>query len=248
MRVLLRSTLITLVISIGAITAWLVFNNSGAAAAVDAASELQVPRYCVSPELSAIRQLLGSTTDPAARQVLLAKQKAARQAALECAANATAHPVAPKPTGLAAPFIPTSVPVPTGTLEAGIRHAELLPAGDFLPAEDGNNMWAGTVNGRTIQVFAGSVSGADDNWQQTHPDWAQQPELHVQGALRVILDFDASKINEYPTPGRHGPLHLVAACGSMLILQAADNTLFTFDVVGLAYLNGPSASCPTPTP
>jgi len=153
----------------------------------------------VPPELSGIKQLLVRTADPRARQFLLAKEEAAQQAALDCAANATAHPPAPKPAGLAGVLLPTSISALAATLPVGIQHAELLPVDDFLPAQDGENTWAGMVNGHAVQVFAGSVSDPDENWQQYHPDGVSHPELHVQGALRVVLDYDGLKASQYPT-------------------------------------------------
>jgi hypothetical protein len=125
----------------------------------------------------------------------------------------------------------------------GIQHAELLPSEDFIPIEDGQNMWAGNVDGRAVEIYAGSATAADENWQAEHPDWASQPELHLQGALRVVLDADPLHAGLFPTNGRHGALHLVAACEPLLIVQAADGKLFTFDVATMTYVNSPDA-CP----
>ncbi len=245
MRVFLRITLVTTLITIAVLAAWSLVQRSASTGAASAASALQVPRYCIPPELAGIRSLLARTTDPAARRALQAKQTAAEQAARACAANATARPPAPKSAN-AGP-LPTQIPAATPTMPAGIQHAELLPVGDFLPAEAGNNTWAGVVDGHALEVFAGSLLDANGNWQAEHPDWVARPELHVQGALRVIVDGDGLKATEYPTASRHGALHLVDACGSTLVLQAADGTLFAFDISTLQYQN-PAPSCPAPTP
>ncbi len=108
-------------------------------------------------------------------------------------------------------------------------------------------MWTGTANGHDLQAFAGSLTETDPNWQQEHPDWVTNPEMHVQGALRLVTDSDNLHANLYATPGRHGALQFVNACGAMLVLQAADGTVFTFDAAALAYIHNDS-SCPAPTP
>ena len=99
-------------------------------------------------------------------------------------------------------------------------------------------MWAGFVNGQIVQVFAGSVR--DDNWQA-------HPNLPIQGALLVTVNYDGLKGQTYPTSASDGALHLIAACGNMLVLQAADKTNFTFDAARLTYV-GNLASCSSQTP
>ncbi len=238
MRVLLRSTLVTTLIVLAGLTVgWLIYKPNATDSA-SAAPGLQVPRSCVPPELAAIKQLISKTNDPQARRALQAKEAAGEQAALECAVNATLHPPAAKPDQ--AVLLPTPAVAPTPTLEVGLQHAELLPVGDFLPSEDGNNMWVGTVNGRDLQVFAGSTSGPNDNGQQNQ-------SVQVQGALRLIVNGDGLHASEYRTPGRHGDVQLVAACGATLVAQAQDGTLFAFDAAALEYVQRP-VSCPTATP
>ncbi len=238
MRVLLRSTLVTTLIVLAGLMLWWLIYKPNATDSASAALGLQVPWYCVPPELTAIRQLISQTNNPEARRTLQAKEAAAEHAALECAANATLHPPAVKPGQ--AVLLPTPAVASTPTLEVGLQHAELLPVGDFLPSDDGNNMWVGTVNGCDLQVFAGSTSGPDDNGQQNQP-------AQVQGALRLIVNGDGLHASEYRTPGRHGDVQLVAACGAILVAQAQDGTLFTFDAAALKYVQGP-VSCPTAIP
>lgn len=237
MRTLLRTTLITMLVTITALIGWSFVHQSNSTENAKAASGLQVPSYCVPPELAGIKELLARTTDPNGRQLLLAKEKDAEQAALNCAANATVHPPAPKPA--TAGLLSTLIPAPTPTLQVGIQHAEVQPAGgSFLPEVDGNNLWAGYVNGQVVQIATGSVR--DDSWQD-HPNWP------VQGAIRVTINYDGLKAITYPTPSRHGTVHFVAACGSTLVLQATDGTTFVFDAATLTYVNNLTA-CPVPTP
>ncbi len=245
MRIFARTVLVTMIMTVAVLAAWSLIRESSSTGSASAASALQVPSYCIPPELPGIRSLLSKTSNPSARQLLLVKLKAAEQAAQDCAASATAHPPAKKP-GVAA-LLPTVVPAPTAALAAGIQHAELMPASNFLPASDGYNMWTGTVNGHLLGVFAGSISSPNDPALQSHPDWASQPELHEQGALRVEVDGNGLTANEYPTPGRHGALQFVSSCGSLLVLRSADNTTFTFDAAALAFV-ARSTSCPPSTP
>ncbi len=233
---LLRTTLITMLITVIALIGWSLARQSNSTEIARAASGLQVPPYCVPPELAGIQELLARTTDPNSRQLLLAKEKDAEKAALDCAANATVHPPAQKPSK--AGLLPTLVPAPTPTLQVGIQHAELLPAENFLPTEDGNNMWAGFVNGQAVQIAAGSIQ--DDNWQD-HPSWP------AQGAIRVITNYGGLKAITYPTPSRNGAAYMSAACGNILVLQSTDDTVFTFDVAALTYVSN-STSCQMPTP
>jgi len=245
MRTLLRTTLITMLITTVALAGWSFVRQTNGTKNAKAASGLQVPSYCIPPELAGIQELLAKTTDPNGRQLLLAKEKDAEQAALNCAANATAHPPAPKPA--TAGLLPTSVPVATPTLQVGLQHAELLPVGIFIPIDNGNNMWAGFVNGQAVQIAAGSVRETDENWRQNHPDWQAHPELHTQGAIRVMVNYDGVNAITYPTPSRNGAVDLIAACGNLLILHAADNTIFTFDAAKLIFVNN-TTSCTLPTP
>ncbi len=245
MRIFLRTTLGATLIVLAALTVWSLVQRSAAAQSASAASGLQVPSGCVPAELPAVQALIARTTNPGARAFLQAKANAAEQSALDCAASRSVRAPAVKPA--IAALLPTTVPAPLPTQPPGIQHAELLPVGDFIPADTGYNLWSGTVNGHSVQVFTGSIAESDPNWQQAHPDWVAHPEQHVQGAVRVMTDNDGLNAGTYPTPGRHGLLNLVSACGSRLVLQAADGTFFTFDLVALAYVPNSSA-CPAATP
>ncbi len=238
MRTLLRTTLITSLITITVLIGWSLINRTNSAESANAASGLPVPTYCVPPELAGIQELLSKTTDPNARQILLAKEQDAENAALNCAANATAYPPAPKPTNEVGVFLPTPIPGSTPTLQPGIQHAELNPVGNFIPAEDGKNLWVGLLNGQVVELAVGSTR--DDSGQVN-------PNLPAQGALRMTVNYDGLKGQTFPTPSRHGPVHLTAACGNVIVLLATDKTTFAFDIAHLAYLSNPS-SCMSQTP
>lgn len=240
MRYVLRTALITLLVTLAVLGAWTRLRGAQSPAA-RAATNLQVPSYCVPPELASLEDMLARTSDPAARRALQAKEQAARQLAEDCAANAAAHPPAQKPSN-AGP-LPTSMPVAAPTLPDGIQHAELVPSADFLPTQDGNNAWAGMLNGRHVEVYAGAANQPDDSWQQEHPEWAAQPQLHLQGALRIVPDANPDAAALYATPGRHGTLQLIGACNGQLILQALDGTTWAFDLTSDSY-SGKPASCP----
>jgi hypothetical protein len=102
----------------------------------------------------------------------------------------------------------------------------------------------GIVNGSVVQITAGSLIETDQNWRQDHPEWVTEGP---QGALYVILDYNGLKAVKYPAPTRNGDIHIVAACGSTLVLQSTGNTIFTFDVTTMTYVSN-SDSCSAPTP
>ena len=238
MRTLIRTASIAALITVAGLVSWYFARQSFFSGSAKAASAptLPVPSYCIPPEMAGLQELMTRTTNPKGQELLLVKVNAAEQAALNCAANATAYPPAPKPSTIIWP--PTSIPLPTPTLQVGLQHDVLGPVGSFLPTEDGYNLWAGFVKGQAVEVGAGSI---DD------PYWQNHPGLPVQGALRVIINFDGLKGITYPTPSQHGVVQLIAACGDILVLQATDSTVFSFDVSQLAYVSNTS-SCPAPTP
>lgn len=242
MRTLLRTTLITMLITLSALMLGLYMLHQSSTERAQAAGGLPVPSYCVEPALADIQEALTKTTNPS--QLLLGKEKALEQAELDCAANATAHPPAKKPTELVGVLLPTSIPAPTATLQVGIQDGHPNPSNIFVPTDDNNNTWNGSVNGNIVQIVAGFMREQDENWRQDHPEWVTQG---AQGALYVVVNYDGLKGAIYTTPSRHGVVHFVAACGSTLVLQATDNTIFTFDAATLTYVSN-STSCPIPTP
>jgi hypothetical protein len=204
-----------------------------------AASELQVPPYCVPAMLPGLQQLLARTTDAEAQQLLIAKINIAERQALECAAAATMYPPLKKPIIPIRP--PTVVPAATATLLVGLQYVELGAGGDFVPMEDGLNKWAGFIYGNVVEVAAGRLKDTDNGWQLNHPEWVAQGS---QGAVFVVVNHDKVK-GTFPTPSRHGVVHFIAACGSILLLQAEDGTVFSFDAARLAYVDN-LPSCPVP--
>jgi hypothetical protein len=252
LRTLLRTTLITALVTLAIFTGWYLMQRSNSVESAQAAPGLQVPSYCVPPELKGIEELLSKTTDPKGRELLLAKKKSAENAARECAAEAAIHPPATAvPTWLLEslkPTIPAETPIPDPTLQLGIQRGDVMGFGIFIPVMDDNNMWIGFVNDQTVAIVAGYIR-MEDGWQQDHPEWQDHPELHVQGALSVTVNYGAPNgiPHRYPTPSRNGAVHFIAACGNTLVLQAADGTIFTFDVTTLSYVDN-SAACATPTP
>lgn len=238
MRTLLRTTLVTMLVMFSVLIAWSFIRSPNSAESAQAAPGTDIPGHCAAD----LAERLAKLKDPAERQ-------AAIQAELQCAADAQTYP-AKKLTALAKftppVFPPTEIPGPTATLQVGIQNTDLgvIPQIGFLPIENNNNLWADLVSGNVVQVAAGSALDRDENWRQDHPEWATQG---AQGALYVVMNYDGLKGKLYPTPSRNGAVHLVTACGSILVLQAADNTIFTFDVAKLAYVNN-STACPIPTP
>jgi len=198
-----------------------------------AASKLQVPPYCVPAMLPGLQQLLARTIDAEAQQLLIAKINIAEKQALECAAAATMYPPLKKPIIPIRP--PTVVPAATATLLVGLQQEELSPVMSFYPVEDELNAWADVVNGNVVEISAGSVK--DENWQD-HPGWP------TQGAIYVVMNY-GWKVTMFPTPSRHGAVHFIADCGTMLLLQAEDGTVFSFDAARLAYVDN-LPSCPVP--
>lgn len=250
MRTLLRTALVTMLVMFSILIAWSFIRSPNSAESAKAASRLPVPSYCVEPALAGIQEALAKTTNPS--QLLLGKKKALEQAELDCAANATAHPPAQKPNNFVGVLQPTSIPAtaPGPTLQFGIQHGDVGPAGgDFIPVPDGNNVWYGYVNSQIVVGVAGFIKDVDQNLLQEHPEWQAHPELHVQGGLEVTMNYDTPnhKLSEYPTPSRNGAVHFINACGNLLVLQATDNTIFTFDVSTMTYVNN-SSTCLVPTP
>jgi hypothetical protein len=241
MRTFLRTTLITTLVVFSALLIWSWLHPINATQTAQAATGLNVPAYCIPPELAGINDLLSKTTNAEARNLLLAKKQDAENGALECARNATAHPPAKKPKNpVRVEALPTNIPGPTATIQAGIQHGNLIPAppSRFIPLDDGNNLWEDRIAGKLVSVFAGYMR--DDNWQD-HPDWP------IQGAVVVWLNDLKKKGGEYPTPTQHGIVHFIAACGTKLFLQATDGTVFVFDAAAQAYVETAPA-CPTVTP
>ncbi len=83
-----------------------------------------MPTYCNPAELAGIEEQLAKTTDPAARNLLLAKKQDAENAEQQCAADAAAHPAGKKPNSVGI-LVATTAPGPTATLQVGIQDAHL---------------------------------------------------------------------------------------------------------------------------
>jgi hypothetical protein len=109
-----------------------------------------------------------------------------------------------------------------------------LPSGNFIPeTETENNYWAGEANGETIQILAGIQRDTDENWWKNHPEWIN---MGPQGALLVVPDSNWQKKILIATPTRNGYVHFLTECEALLVLQATDKTIFTFDPAKLEFV------------
>jgi len=148
-----------------------------------------------------------------------------------------------------APELPA---LPTPTIQYGLQNAMVgVENGwSFIPVEDesyqGYNTWIGDVNDHMVRIIGGSMMDSDmDQIPAKHPEWNTTADLHKQSAVEVWINDDRSLRKAYPTQTRNGALHLVNLCNHTLILQAADHTVFFFDIDKLAYVPNP-ANCPLP--
>lgn len=237
MRTLLRTTLVTMLVVFSVLAIWSLMHNADSVQSVQAAPGTDIPASCAAE----LAETMAKPKSP--------YRQGAVQTELACAADARTYP-ARKMTALAKftppVFPPTETPGPTATLQVGIQQGNYVSYSRdiFIPTENINNLWADFVNGNAVQVFAGSQAEQDENWRQDHPEWVAQG---AQGVLYVVVNYDWLKHNLYPTPSRHGAVHFIAACGTKLVLQAADGTTFVFDAATLSYVDN-APVCPTVTP
>lgn len=233
MRTGIRTILIAALLAFVAFLIWFLMSFVNIPKSTQAAAGSSVPSYCVSEVLAGLEEQLAKPNDANTRRLLLIKIQDALNGEATCVANATLYPPGPKPTNLVGVLLPTSIPGPTPTFQLGIQDTILVavPGMNFVPIGNQNNYWAGFVDGKAIIIEAGSLIDPTTD----------------QGAVDVVVNYEWGKATQYPTPSLHGSVHIVAACGSTLVLQSMDNTLFTFDVATMSYVSN-SGSCPTPTP
>ncbi|MGC1376863.1 MAG: hypothetical protein WA821_11590 [Anaerolineales bacterium] len=130
----------------------------------------------------------------------------------------------------------TVMACPTVTVQPGIASSKpIMDPGNFMLA-DYRNIWQDTINGKPVQVYAGSL------YEEDNPD---HPHRILQGL--VLVRVAGAKDELYPTPKRRGEVHFIAACGTRLFLKATSGAIFVFDVATLSYVNNAPA-CPTVTP
>ncbi|MGC1376864.1 MAG: hypothetical protein WA821_11595 [Anaerolineales bacterium] len=131
----------------------------------------------------------------------------------------------------------TVMACPTVTLRAGIMSSSppIDPGNFVLTVDYHNGTWQDTIDGKLVQVYAGSLEESNPN----------NSGRRLQGL--VLVSIAGAQGEEYPTPGRHGEVRFIAACGTKLFLQATDGTVFVFDAATLAYVDNAPA-CPTVTP
>lgn len=223
--------MVTFVTVLGILIVWAYGLHSNATQKVQVAPHSPILAQCVQPELAGIQELLSKTTNQNTISLLTDKKKALEQAEQDCIARAKLQSPAQKPQDPSGVFLPlpTSNPISPKT---GIQLQELLPVGNFVPTSDMPNFWAGMYKGNLIEIAAGFLREEDENWQQNHPEWAGKS----QGALYVVINGQGINGKVHPTPSRNGSVHLVSDCEGILNLEAADGTLFSFDVETLTYL------------
>jgi len=238
MRAILRKALITALLGFAAMTGWYFARAANAPTEAAATEEPQIPYFC-QYELELLRDLSrdsGSST-------LTPKQEWASLALADCIANATEHPPMEKSSAaLETLRVPPVTPRPTPTLEIGLRHAEVTSTGGrFFTVQDGLNVWAGFVDGNVVQLTAGWLRDPDEDWTQSTPQGVLKRR---QGAIYAFINY-GQKIMHMPTPSRNGAVHFLAACNLLLVLEAEDGTIFTYDAGALTYVEN-SAACPVP--
>jgi len=202
----------------------------------EATLDPSIPAYCVPAELTMLQEEYNQNPDAFSDGLLLEKIAANETAMVECARLATIYPPAAKPADQIGILLPTLTPLPTPEIIMGIQKAISLPIGNFIPTSmDENNYWAGTIDGKILQLDAGIQRYRDGE------PLAGSADNPYRGAL---LGFDSAwkQIGLFPTPTRNVTIHFVKECDSLLLLQAADGTLFTFDPAQLVFVPN-SAAC-----
>ncbi len=239
MRAIVRTTLLIVLLAAVGVAGWFLARPLNLPKAVQAEAGTTFPSYCVPPELTLLRDQLAHTTDASAREFLITKINVAERLASQCATGVALYPAAPRVTQTAGIPMPTRIPHATPTVQVGLVHAFLVPAGgSFVPVPDGLNVWADVVSGNIVQIVAGRITDQSGQAGSSEPS---------QGAVAVLVNNEGLTRRLLPTPTRHGTVHFLAACGTTLLLQSTDGTIFTFDAATLTYVDNSSA-CPTPTP
>lgn len=191
---------------------------------------------CDSAELQMLKDEYNRNPASASDRSLLGKIAANESSMAECARLATAYPPAAKPQDQIGVLLPTFTPLPTPEIVMGIQKAIALPSGDFIPTSmDEYNFWAGKIDGKIVQLYAGFQRDRDGETP------AGSSARLSQGAVYAV-DSNWGKIALIASPTRNGTLHFVKECDSLLLLQAADGTLFTFDPAQLAFVSN-NTSC-----
>jgi len=101
------------------------------------------------------------------------------------------------------------------------------------------NIWAGTIDGRDVRVYAGALTGQPD-----------------EGGIMAWDDDQHGGRQLFRVPGKHGAVKILAENNFRITLTSADNAIFYFDVLGLEFVDAlgkplPTASAPstyTPVP
>ncbi len=237
MRASFRVFLGILILALAAFASWYLALVSNSQPALAAVQRLEIPQQCDVPALAILTQVPGELPgDP----VLLAKRQAAERALAKCLADATDYVTREKPPFPGLP--PTLMPAPTPIPTLGLAQVPAMPSmvGGFISSGEGLNAWVGLINGSLLEVSAGWVVDAES--AANRGPWSA---VQQQGAVYARTDGEAPTIRIFPTPSRSGVLHFVAACGSTLVLESADGTIFTFDAEAMKWVENTSA-CPAP--
>lgn len=236
MHTLFRTLLVILIIAGGVFTILTLSKMVNSPQVVDASIDSSIPETCIPIELKMMEEEYRQNPDAVSERLLLEKIAANETAMAECARLATAYPPAAKPTNQVGVLLPTFTLLPPPEILMGIQKAIVGPSGDFIPTSmDENNFWAGEIDGEIVQLYAGIQRDRDGESQSGSTD---KPS---QGAVYVV-DSNWAKIALIPTPTRNGYVHFVKDCDSLLLLQAAEGTLFTFDPAKLAFVSN-NAAC-----
>lgn len=107
-----------------------------------------------------------------------------------------------------------TVPAGSGFIVEG--GTPVFPSAEFLKK---NEWFRQTIDGKTEVAWAGA-NGAD----------------HEQGLLITTEEGPTPRrVTRHPAPGRHGAVRVTSADGAVLELEAADGTIFHFDMDAKAY-------------
>lgn len=234
MRTPTRILLIIIIIAGGVFTYITLSNKIDSSQSAKATSSSSDP--CNSDELQVLKEEFNENPDTVSERLLLEKIEANETAMAECARLAIAYPPAAKPQEQIGVLLPTFTPLPPPEIVLGVQKVIALPSGDFIPTSDDEyNFWAGKIDGKIVQLYAGYQRDRDGETP------AGSSDRLSQGAVYAV-DSNWGKIALVATPTRNGTLHFVKECNSLLLLQAADGTLFTFDPAELAFVSN-NTSC-----
>ena len=114
---------------------------------------------------------------------------------------------------------PVLAPAPPAASDAEFQSGIFEGVGGMIHSWEGSmvNHWQDLVSGEYVLVSAG-VS-ADDNTQG------------LVMVVRISADRESYRRNFYQTPTRNGEVKLIGANGTDLLLQTADGSQITFDVL-----------------